>query len=235
MVDTSPLICLIEDDAETAQAYSRYLEKNGFRVAVHGDGTDAVEWIVGQAPAVILLDANLPGKDGFDVCRELRPRFDGGILMLTGRDESVDKIIGYELGADGYITKPAEPRLVLAVIKSCLRRYGGQARAEMPHLLEFGSLRVDGTSRTVQLEGRDIELTTAEFELLWYLALHAGNVVSRDEIQQALRGFGHDGLDRSVDMRVSRLRKHLKDDPRNPRRIKTIRTKGYLLSPTAWN
>lgn len=235
MSETLPLICLIEDDAETALAYSRYLERHGFRVEVHGNGADAVDWIAGRDPAAILLDANLPGRDGFDVCRELRPEFNGGIIMLTGRDENVDKILGYELGADGYLTKPAEPRLVLAVLKSCLRRYGHPAQDAMPNRIEFGSLIIDRAARTVGFRSRDVQLSTAEFDLLWYLASHAGNVVSRDELQRALRGFDHDGLDRSVDMRISRLRRHFGDSSKNPIKLKTIRNKGYLLNPAAWN
>ena len=229
-----PLVCLIEDDPSVAELYARYLEKNGYRVQTHADGADAADWVLERDPAAVLLDANLPGRDGFEVCRELRPYFEGPILMLTARDDNVDKIVGFELGADGYITKPAEPRLVLAQIKSCLRRAAGGEMTQR-RKVQFGKLSVDAAARSVEFDGHEVELSTGEFDLLWLLATHAGNVVSRDDIQQALRGFGHDGIDRAIDMRISRLRKQLGDESDPPRRIKTVRARGYLLNPAAWD
>lgn len=228
-------VCLIEDDEFSATALSRFLEKNGYTVHVRNRGDGAVRWIIELEPDAVILDGNVPGQDGFQVCRELRPQFDGPIIMLTARDEDVDQILGFEFGADAYMTKPAEPRVVLAQLKACLRRGGDMTIPRNAPRLSFGRFTIDKTARTVELEGKPVEVTTAEFDLLWLLASRAGQIVSRDEIQKAMRGLEHDALDRSIDMRISRLRKRLQDDPEAPRRIKTVRAKGYLFSPTAWD
>jgi len=180
----------------------------------------------------------LPGKDGFEICRAVRARYQGVILMLTARDEDFDQILGLELGADDYIAKPVQPRLLLARIKALLRRSpvsAGGADARRPAELTFGSFHISQATRTACLGADCIDLTTAEFDLLWLLANRAGTVLSRDDLLQELRGIGFDGLDRSIDARISRLRKKLNDDPDNPTRIKTVRGKGYLFSKHDWN
>jgi len=195
-----------------------------------------VQRILDARPDAVVLDGMLPGKDGFEVCREVRDRYRGPILMLTSRDEDLDQVLGLELGADDYILKPAEPRVVLARIRACLRRSGGGSTpAGNPDEFAFGKFRINRASRTVLLDHKEIAFTTAEFDLLWLLASHAGTILSRDDIQSRLRGIEHDGLDRSIDMRISRLRKRLGDDSDNPARIKTVRAKGYLFSSTDWD
>ena len=162
--------------------------------------------------------------------------------MLTARDEDFDQIFGLELGADDYIAKPVQPRLLLARIKALLRRApatplnaaGDAAGPPEPAEMSFGRFRISQATRSSQLGSDSIDLTTAEFDLLWLLARHAGNILSRDDLLQELRGIGFDGLDRSIDARISRLRRKLGDDPENPARIKTVRGKGYLFSKHDW-
>ena len=229
-------ILLVEDDERLAELTAEYLRKNEFTVDIEPRGDVAEKRIVEMQPDLVVLDIMLPGQDGFAVCRAVRPHYDGVILILTARDEDIDQILGLELGADDYIAKPVQPRVLLARIKALLRRAGpsGSEVAGENETLTFGSFRISQQTRTAQLGGETIDLTTAEFDLLWLLALHAGNILSRDDLLQQLRGIGFDGLDRSIDARISRLRRKLHDDPDNPTRIKTVRGKGYLFSKHDW-
>lgn len=227
-------IMLVEDDAVFAAVMRTFLEKNGFTVLHETNGAAARGRILTEAPDAVLLDGTLPGQDGFDICREVRQHFAGPIILLTARDEDLDQVLGLELGADDYIAKPCEPRVILARLRASLRRSGRERPEREADTLRFGSLVVSRASRTVFAAGRPVELTTAEFDLLWVLASHAGSVVSREDIFNRIRGIGYDGLDRSIDMRISRLRKLLGDDPLRPARIKTVRGKGYLFSPSDW-
>jgi len=233
----SPRILLVEDDERLANLTSEYLQKNGFAVSVEGHGDIAEKRILNEQPDLVILDIMLPGKDGFEICRAVRQSFRGVILMLTARDEDLDQILGLELGADDFIAKPVQPRVLLARIKALLRRLPGtvsEASASQEQLA-FGQFQISQATRTASLAGQPIDLTTAEFDLLWLLANRAGSVLSRDDLLQDLRGIGFDGLDRSIDARISRLRKKLNDDPDNPTRIKTVRGKGYLFSKHDWN
>ena len=230
-------ILLVEDDERLAQLTAEYLTRNDLAVDIEPRGDRAEERILGEQPDLVILDVMLPGKDGFEVCRGVRARYRGVILMLTARDEDFDQILGLELGADDYIAKPVQPRVLLARIKALLRRLPGpgEAAADNTEQMVFGQFAISQSTRTATLAGTSIDLTTAEFDLLWLLATHAGNVLSRDDLLQELRGIGFDGLDRSIDARISRLRKKLNDDPENPTRIKTVRGKGYLFSKHDWN
>ncbi|HOL63829.1 MAG TPA: winged helix-turn-helix domain-containing protein [Accumulibacter sp.] len=235
-------ILLVEDDSRLAELTAEYLRKNGFQVNVEGRGDAAEARIVNERPDLVILDVMLPGKDGFEICRTVRPVYPGVILMLTARDEDLDQILGLELGADDYIAKPVQPRLLLARIKALLRRSPGlvgnsageNSDPGQPAELSFGRFRISQATRSTSLGDESIDLTTAEFDLLWLLARHAGNILSRDDLLQELRGIGFDGLDRSIDARISRLRRKLGDDPENPLRIKTVRGKGYLFSKHDW-
>ena len=234
----STRILLIEDDERLAKLTAEYLRKNEFEVTIEGRGDTAEARILKEDPELVILDIMLPGKDGFEVCRAIRSQYKGVILMLTARDEDLDQILGLELGADDYISKPVQPRLLLARIKALLRRAptGGEGgpSADEADELEFGNFRISQATRSTYLGNDIIDLTTAEFDLLWLLARHAGNILSRDDLLQELRGIGFDGLDRSIDARISRLRRKLGDDPENPTRIKTVRGKGYLFSKHDW-
>lgn len=230
-------ILLVEDDERLAELTAEYLRKNGFEVGIESHGDRAEARILGDKPDLVMLDVMLPGKDGFEICRAVRNAYRGVILMLTARDEDLDQILGLELGADDYIAKPVQPRVLLARVKALLRRLpaGNGQSSEASDQLVFGQFHISQTTRTAALADQTIDLTTAEFDLLWLLAQHAGSVLSRDDLLQELRGIGFDGLDRSIDARISRLRKKLGDDPENPTRIKTVRGKGYLFSKHDWN
>ena len=234
----STRILLVEDDERLAKLTAEYLRKNEFEVTIEGRGDTAEARILKEDPDLVILDVMLPGKDGFEVCRAVRQQYKGVILMLTARDEDLDQILGLELGADDYIAKPVQPRLLLARIKALLRRAPGSGEsgpsADETDELEFGNFRISQATRNAHLGEDIIDLTTAEFDLLWLLARHAGNILSRDDLLLELRGIGFDGLDRSIDARISRLRRKLGDDPENPTRIKTVRGKGYLFSKHDW-
>ncbi len=229
-------ILLVEDDERLAELTAEYLTKNDMQVSIEPRGDTAEARILAEQPDLVMLDVMLPGKDGFEVCRAVRPNYRGVILMLTARDEDFDQILGLEMGADDYIAKPVQPRVLLARIKALLRRLPtSDGPANESEKMVFGQFNISQSTRTAVLSGESIDLTTAEFDLLWLLASHAGNVLSRDDLLQELRGIGFDGLDRSIDARISRLRKKLNDDPENPTRIKTVRGKGYLFSKHDWN
>lgn len=221
----SPQILLVEDDHELAQLVSDYLTKNAFSVHVESDGLKALDYIKKHSPQLVVLDIMLPSMNGMDVCKHARESYQGPILMLTALDEDMDQMLGLELGADDYVIKPVKPRLLLTRIRTLLRRV-----TPTPEHSDLAQrLKVNLTTRKVCYDSEDISLTAAEFDLLAMLAEHTGSIVNRDAIIQDLRGFEYDGLDRSVDRRISRLRKKLHDDSHDPKLIKTIRGKGYML------
>jgi two-component system response regulator ParR len=228
-------ILLIEDDARLAELTATYLAQNGLRVSIEARGDRALERFAQERPRLVLLDLLLPGKDGLAICRELRRVSEVPILILTARDTDFDHVIGLEAGADDYVMKPVDPMVLLARVRALLRRAGrGSPAGERRADLQLGALRISETSREVWLHGRPVPLTTQEFELLSLLARRAGELVSRDEVFRSMRGIDYDGLDRSIDGRVSKLRRKLGDDAAAPTRIKTVWGKGYLLVPDAW-
>ncbi|MFH2008609.1 MAG: response regulator [bacterium] len=230
----APRILVVEDDRKLAGLVREFLASAGFEVTVEHRGDRAPERILAERPDVVILDILLPGQDGLAVCREVRPQYNGAILMLTARGEEVDEVVGLELGADDYLAKPVQPRRLLARIHSLLRRLPrGNAQTESGNRIEVGALVIDAGCRSTTVGGAPVELTTAEFDLLWLLASHAGEVLSRERIYQELRGTEYDGIDRSMDLRVARLRRKLGDDGKQPRLIKSIRGAGYLLVPDA--
>jgi len=221
-------VLIIEDDVRLAELTRDYLESNGFKVTVEGEGSRGVEQILALQPDLVILDLMLPGEDGLSICRRVRPDYAGPILMLTARTDDMDQVLGLEMGADDYVPKPVQPRVLLARMRALLRRaevadQSGDSR------LSFGNLEVDSATREAWLEGERIDLTSAEFDLLWLLASNAGRVLTREEIFNNLRGIKYDGQDRSIDVRVSRIRPKIGDDPNHPHRIKTVRSKGYLF------
>lgn len=220
-------VLIVEDDQRLADLTCEYLQANGFEVAVEGDGAKAAQRIIDEQPDLVILDLMLPGEDGLSICRKVRPRYAGVILMLTARSDDLDQVQGLDLGADDYVVKPVRPRLLLARINALLRR--SDAPSSEHQVLVFGPLRVDNTLREAWLRGASIELTSAEFDLLWLLVSNAGRVLSREEIFTSLRGVGYDGQDRSIDVRISRIRPKIGDDPIHPKMIKTLRSKGYLF------
>lgn len=227
-------ILIVEDDERLATLTKDYLESNGLKVSVEGDGSRAIDRIKTEQPDLVVLDLMLPGEDGLAVCRIVRPYYKGPILMLTARTEDLDQVLGLEMGADDYVAKPVRPRVLLARIRALLRRVK-ETPEESPlessseNRLTFGNLVVDNAMREAWLDGKSIDLTSAEFDLLWLLSSSAGRVLTREEIFHQLRGIEYDGQDRSIDVRVSRIRPKVGDDPMNPKRIKTVRSKGYLF------
>ncbi|MCC1495370.1 response regulator [Alcanivorax sp. 1008] len=219
---------IVEDDERLATLTSDYLTANGLTVSVVSNGNEAIRRIPAEQPDLVVLDLMLPGADGLTVCREVRRHYRNPILMLTARTDDMDQILGLEMGADDYVAKPVKPRLLLARVRALLRRIEPDTDSP-PSRLEFGNLIIDNSAREVILDGVSVEMTSAEYDLLWLLASHAGTVLSRETIFERLRGIQYDGQDRSIDVRISRIRPKVGDDPDNPRRIKTVRSKGYLF------
>jgi two-component system response regulator RstA len=231
-------ILIVEDDERLAELTREYLVNNGLSVAVEHNGTVAINRIKSEQPDLVILDLMLPGEDGLSICRQVRSEYLGPIIMLTARTDELDQIVGLEVGADDYICKPVQPRLLLARISAMLRRTAKAPALQPPSLLlnasddarhHFGNLVIDNAMREAWLGEENIELTSAEFDLLWLLASNAGRVLSREDIFTTLRGISYDGQDRSIDVRVSRIRPKIGDDPEHPRRIKTVRSRGYLF------
>jgi len=221
-------ILLVEDDAALASMVADFLVPHGFDVLIEGRGDTAIARITNEKPDVVVLDVNLPGLDGFSVCKSVRSRYHGAIIMLTARGEEIDEVLGLEAGADDYMAKPVRPRALLARLRMHLRRATPEEQASQP--IVVGSLVVDAGRRNVEIDGAAMDLTTAEFDLLNLLARHAGQTLSRNDIHLEIHGVKYDGLDRSIDLRISRLRKKLGDDPAKPQRIKSVRGVGYMLS-----
>lgn len=226
--DPAYRILLVEDDAPLASMVADFLLPHGFDVAIEGRGDAAVDRIKQDNPDAVVLDVNLPGLDGFSVCRSVREDYAGAIIMLTARGEEVDEVIGLEAGADDYMAKPVRPHALLARLRTHLRRVTPADEASKP--IEVGALIVNAARRSVELDGVAVDLTTAEFDLLHLLAKNVGKTLDRNGIYQEIHGMKYDGLDRSIDLRISRLRKKLGDDPAKPQRIKSVRGVGYMLS-----
>ncbi len=227
---TSRLL-LIDDDARLTDMVGGYLRHNGFEVDTAGSlaaGRDRLQ----HAPYdALLLDLMLPDGDGLDFTRELRgqPRTRRlPLLMLTARGEPMDRIVGLEIGADDYLPKPFEPRELLARVKALLRRAAPDVADD--EILRFGRLEVDLGARQARLDGAVCDLTSHQFELLTVLARSPGRVLSRDQIMDALKGHPLEAFDRSIDVHISRIRAVIEDDPKNPRRVLTVRGAGYLFA-----
>jgi two-component system response regulator RstA len=228
-------IALVEDDKELAQWICDYLSAKHYAVEVYHDGLTAYQALSVKTPDLIILDGMLPSMDGLEVCKLLRLKSDVPIIMLTARDEEIDEILGLEMGADDYLTKPVRGRLLETRIKSLLRRATPKTAATVEQdTITLGNLVICKPTRAVTLNGTSLKLSSNEFDVLWILAQQAGQVVSRESLSQQLRGFEYDGFDRTIDLRISRLRKKLFDDASEPYKVKTIWGKGYLLAAEVW-
>ncbi len=224
-------IMLVEDDESLAAWIADYLIANDFMVSVATRGDEALELIKIDEPDLVVLDVMLPGLDGLTVCKKARAFYTRPILMLTAQSEDDDEILGLDSGADDFLAKPVKPKVLLARIKALLRR---GTNDDASHIIRIGGLFIDPSSRTLTLNDSDIALSSHEFDLLTLLASQAGSAVSREKLLSQMRGIEYDGLDRSIDISISRLRKKLGDAASSPERIKTIRGKGYLLALDAW-
>lgn len=226
-------IVLVEDDERLANLIQKFLQQNSFKVTVVNRGDHAVDLILSQDPDMVILDIMLPYLDGFSICRKIRSQYHKPVLFLTAKDSDFDHVLGLEIGADDYIIKPIEPHVLLARVNNQFRRNQNGSNQEAK--LTFGQLSIDKNSRVVIYQNQQVDLTSHEFELLWLLASKAGEVQSRDFIHKKMIGREYDGLDRSVDVRISRLRKKLHDNTESPFRIITVWGKGYLFSASAWD
>ncbi len=221
-------VLIVEDDHRLAQLLSQLLSREGYQVTLEARGDAAVGRVLVETPELVLLDVGLPGLDGFQVCQKVRAAgYRGVVLILTARGEAQDEVQGLECGADDYIAKPMRPEVLLARVRARLR--GVSKPSSQTQALTLGGLRIDRGRREVCVNDRFISLSTAEYDLLVYLADHAGQVRSRDQIYQDLRGIPYDGVDRSIDLRIARLRRLLGEDVHQPQWIKTIRGVGYLM------
>ncbi|MGO2479184.1 MAG: response regulator [Pseudoalteromonas sp.] len=228
-------ILLVEDDSSLAQWIAEYLIEKGYNTHICTRGDEVVSMVKNHNPALVLLDVMLPGQDGISVCRELRQFYQAPIIMLTARDDEMDEVIGLEVGASDYIMKPIRPRALLARIKAALRQNTEQPSNQVDEsTITVGSLKIDTLSRTVFVNEHEYNISSAEYLLLQYLANNAGEVVSRDAVFKATKGREYDGLDRSVDVLISALRRKFNDDSQHPEKIKTIWGRGYLLVASAW-
>lgn len=227
------LVLLAEDDSRLANLVKDYLNNHGYGVVVESAGVSVVRKVKDLNPDIVILDIMLPGKDGLTICKELRPQYPGPILMLTARNADMDQVLGLEFGADDYVIKPAEPRVLLARIRALLRRYQ-HVEEELEDSLEVGTLKIEVSSRKVLLNESPVALSSHEFDLLFALARQAGKVLSREFLFTTVYDRPYDGLDRTIDVRVSQLRKKLGDNADQAERIKTIWGKGYLFVSEAW-
>jgi len=235
---------LVEDDDKLASLLHDYLSNFGFDVVVVHSGIDAVEKILSIQPSLVVLDLMLPGLDGLSVCRKVRSQFSGRVLMLTASGDDMDQVAALEIGADDFVQKPIQPRVLLARIKNLLRRDQGSTEATTSAELNqasrsdkekaFGSLWLNESLQRCKLNDELVPLTPSEFLLLWHLVKHAEQVLSREELLQSLRNIEYDGLDRSVDNKIAQIRKKLKDDANRPQGVITVRGKGYMFVPDYW-
>ncbi len=219
-------ILVVDDEAPVRETVRAYLEKEGYTVYTAADGAAALQSIRAFKPDLIILDIMLPQVDGLEVLRRLRQESDAWVLMLSARAEEMDRILGLKMGADDYLTKPFSPRELVARVEAMLRRSSSLAgRAEAP--LVFGKLRIDGGARQVTWDGRPVDLTPIEFDLLWALARHHGRVLSREQLIEQVWGYDYFGDERVVDVHIGRLRKKLDQAGGASQYVVTVRGVGY--------
>jgi two-component system alkaline phosphatase synthesis response regulator PhoP len=218
-------ILVVDDEAEIVRLVRAYLERAGFAVVTASEGRQALAVFRHERPNLVVLDLNLPGMDGLDVCRALRRDSDVPIIMLTARIEETDRLIGLELGADDYIVKPFSPREVVARVRTVLRRAEGTP--VRPEVISSAGVMLDMTQRAASLNGQPLDLTTMEFDLLALLVQHPGQVFTRLQLLEGTQDIAYEGYDRTIDVHIKNLRKKLGDDSQEPRFIETIRGVGY--------
>ncbi len=223
----APRILLIEDDPRLAAMVSEYLGEAGFHVSTAAAGGAGLEQLRREPYDALVLDLMLPDIDGLEVCRQLRATSDTPVLMLTARGDTMDRVVGLEMGADDYLPKPFEPRELLARLRAILRRRQSSRASDV---LRFGRLEIDRDARIVRVDGAERSLTGHQFTLLVALAEKAGRVLSRDTLMDLVKGEALEAFDRSIDVHVSRIRAVIEDDPKKPRRLLTVRGAGYVFA-----
>jgi two-component system, OmpR family, alkaline phosphatase synthesis response regulator PhoP len=225
------LILVVDDEPKIVRLARDYLEQSNFRVLPVSDGQAALATARQEKPDLVVLDLNLPGLDGLDVCRALRRESNVPIIMLTARAEEMDRLIGLELGADDYIVKPFSPRELVARVRAVLRRTQGDVQT--PGLIRIGELEIDLNGHRVTRRGEPVKLTRIEFNLLATLAQHAGQTLSRAQLIDRLHGSADGGFDRSIDAHIKNLRRKVEEDPTNPRYVLTVYGIGYQFADKA--
>ncbi len=233
-MEQTPLILVVDDDAGIRDLLSEYLSQQGYRVETARDGKEMEERLACTRPALVLMDLMLPGDDGLALTRRLKSTLGCPVIMLSARGEDIDRIVGLEVGADDYLPKPFNPRELLARIRAVLRRGGepaAQAAADTARVSRFGDFELDLAAQRLTRGGEEIPLTHAEFALLEVFVEHPNRALSRDQIMDWLKGYERDPFDRSIDVRVTRLRRKLEADPANPVYIRTVWGQGYLFNP----
>lgn len=229
--DIMSKILIIEDEAELVKVLRSYLEKAGFEVVSAYRGDRGLDTWRNTKPDLVILDLNLPGIDGLDVARTIRREDDTPIIMVTARVEETDKLIGLELGADDYVTKPYSPREVVARVRTVLRRAGTSAEKRISHIIRAADLEIDLDAHTAILNGEEIDLTPTEFNLLAALAEQPGRVYSRLQLLEAAQeGAAYEGYERTVDVHIKNLRAKIEQDPKEPQYIQTVFGVGYKFS-----
>ena len=219
------LILVVDDEPKIVKLTRDFLEKDGFRVISAADGVTALQAARREKPDLVVLDLMLPGMDGWEVCRALRRESDVPVIMLTARSEESDQVVGLELGADDYISKPFSPRTLVARVRALLRRT--QGRMKPPVMIRSAGLEIDLQGHRVQVDGNDVHLTPNEFKLLAALARHPGQLFSREQLVDHLHGDSFNSFDRSINSHIKNLRRKLETDPSNPRFIETVYGEGY--------
>lgn len=217
-------ILVIDDDEKLCLLLSEYLIKFGFEVVSAYTAEEGLKKLALENPDLLILDIMLPGQDGLTVCKEIRRGSTIPIIMLTARGDVVDRIVGLEIGADDYLTKPFEPRELVARLQSVLRR---ASQVKQPEIIRVGPVQIDLNRQSLKILDQPVELTTMEYTILEIFVKNSGRVLTREKLMDALKGMDWDVYDRSIDVLISRLRQKLNDDPRNPTFIKTIRGSGY--------
>ena len=217
---------VVDDEAPVRDIVGQYLARDGFRVVATGDGREVTGLVEREAPHLVVLDVMLPGIGGLELCRAIRARWSIPVILLTARSEETDRIVGLELGADDYVTKPFSPRELVARVRAVLRR---SSEGAMPELLILGELEIDVPAREVRLRGRDVRLAAREFDLLAFLARNPRRVFTREQIMQSVWGYTAAIDTGTLSVHVRRLREKIEDDPKVPRRIETVWNVGYRL------
>ncbi len=220
-------ILVVDDNEKIVEVLAAYLESEGFDVLTAGDGESALALAEEHRPDLALLDIMLPGIDGIELTRRLQRLWNTPVILVTARTEEIDRLIGLEVGADDYVSKPFSPREVVARVKAVLRRIDRPADSELQESLELGALRIDLGGRTVSVQGVPVDLTRTEFDILTTLCAHPGRVYSRLQLLEMVSGDAFEGYERTIDAHVKNIRRKLGDDPKEPRFIHTVFGVGY--------
>ena len=231
---SAPTILIVDDDPKLQQLLSRYLSDQGYVTAIAGDGKEMDAWLQHNHPDLVIMDLMLPGEDGLSLAQRLRNSKNIPIIMLSARGEEVDRIVGLEMGADDYLPKPFNPRELLARIRAVLRRNTATAQTENPsseQTISFGEFCLDTERKLLFRSNDEVSLTTGEMTLLIVLAQHPDHVLSRDQLMDKITNHNHEPFDRSIDVRITRLRHKIEADPSSPRFIRTVWGQGYRFTP----